>query len=135
MRYDYRKHQDPETGSSLKNSRTIPDQNYTVRDILNKFTTGQPINGMMSYNEFDGEYDNNPGEKPDFDNYQPHPATLDLVDRKALEKQNRKELKEIQEREKGRQDKAKRDQEELTRKIEDYERKMAQTDKTVTDKA
>lgn len=107
--YDYKVHTRPEKKSKLKNSKTVPDVNYTIRDILNKFTTGQPITGMMSYNDYDGDYDNNGNEKPDFDSFQPHPKTLDLVDRQILAKQNKIELKEIEKRESDRKAKHQKD--------------------------
>jgi len=100
--YDFKKDSKPETKSLLKNSRTVPDQNYSMREILNKFTTGQPINGMGTYNDFDGDYDANGKEFVDFNEYQPHPNTLDLVDRKALEQKNKKELKKLQDAERER---------------------------------
>jgi hypothetical protein len=72
-------------------TRTVPDQNYTMREILNKFTTGQPINGMGTYLDFDtdGTYE------PDFNDYQPHPMTLDLVERAEMAREAQKEIDQI----------------------------------------
>lgn len=136
-RYNYLVHQDAETRSKLKNSKTVPNQFFTVREILNKFTTGQPITGMMSYDQYDGEYDNNPGEKPDFENFLPHPKTLDLVDRDNLMKRVRKDLKEIDEQKAEARNKHQREQDEKFKKsVEEYAKKNIQTDPIKTlDKA
>lgn len=122
--YDWKKDTKQENKSKLKNSRTIPDMHYTIRQIMDKFTTGQSIAGMGSYNEFDGEYENNRFAVPDFSEFQPHPKTLDLVDRQHMAEANRKEIAEIQSREKTRQsekqklnDKDKQTIQDLTNKI------------------
>jgi len=81
--YDHRKPHVREPRMT-KPSMTVPDQNYTMREILNKFTSGQPINDMGVYKDYD--YDN-PDPKQfeqHLDEYLPHPKTLDLVDRQEL---------------------------------------------------
>jgi len=116
--YDWTKHTKPEKKSNLKNSRTVPDMNYTIRQIMDKFTTGQPINNMVSYNEYDGDYLNHHSEKPDFDGFMPHPKTLDLVDRQQMAEQAKQELKRIGERkskfDKEQQDKRDKDKQTIT---------------------
>jgi len=101
--YNYKKHTQPERGNPVSN--TVPDQNYSIQEILQKFTRGEPINNMVSYNEFDGDYDNNKYETPDFNNYMPAPQTLDLVDRQRLAKTVQEQLKGIEDR-KAAQEKA-----------------------------
>lgn len=78
---------------SKKPSATVPDQNYTMRQILDKFTRGQPINDMGTYNDYD--YDNpDPKQFQDhLDEYLPHPKTLDLVERAELKENIQKEQK------------------------------------------
>jgi len=93
--YDWRKHTRPENKSRLSNSRTVLDQTYTIRQIMDKFTTGQPINGMVAYNDYDGEYENTSRENPNFDGFMPHPKTLDLVDRQLMAQRAREELRSI----------------------------------------
>jgi len=93
--YNWKEHTNPEFRSKLRNSRTVPDMNYSVREILNKFTTGQPINGMVAYNDYDGEYLNHQSEQPDFNGFMPHPKTLDLVDRQHLAKVSKERIQEI----------------------------------------
>lgn len=103
--YNWREHTKPEDKSCLKNSRTVPDMNYSIREILNKFTTGQPINGMVAYNDFDGEYQNNKSDQPDFEGFMPHPKTLDLVDRQRMAKQAKEQLRDIDTKTKDRETK------------------------------
>jgi len=99
-KYDWRKHSDPERKSLLKDSITVPDMNYSVREIMQKFVTGQSISGMGSYNEFDGEYENSRYETPDFDNFMPNPNTLDLVDRQLMAQRAKNEIELIEQRKK-----------------------------------
>jgi len=99
--YDWRKHTVPENISTK--SITVPDHSYSIRDILEKFTTGQPLSGIMSYNEFDGEFDNNPRDSdPDFEGFLPNPNTLDLVDRQRLAKTYKEQIAGIDERNEAR---------------------------------
>jgi len=98
--YNWRKHTRPENKSRLSNSRTVPAVTYSIRELLDKFTSGQPINNMMSYNEYDGDYENSKNEKPDFDGFLPHPKTLDLVERQLLQQKIKEELKNIDNRKK-----------------------------------
>lgn len=135
-RYNYLVHTKPENQSRLKNTRTVPSMNYTIREILDKFTTGQPINNMVSYNEFDGEYLNHKSETPDFKGFMPHPKTLDLVDRQRLAAIAKDQLKGINEKETARTKEAERlrtlDKEkinQLTQKIQILENPAGGTSK------
>lgn len=117
---------------SKKPSATIPDQNYTMREILNKFTSGSPINNMGTYNDYDYSTDRNlsPNE---FESavvaFIPHPKTMDLVDRQnqvdiAIEQMTEKEKKELQakkDKETKRKEKEKKDFEDKI--IKEYEAK------------
>lgn len=50
---------------------TVPDESLTVRQILDKFANGVPIEGQRFHYETDEEYDENetlnPTERPDYD--------------------------------------------------------------------
>lgn len=75
-------------------SMTIPDQNYTVRQILEKFTSGQPINNTGTYNNFDlprGEKFN----REDFNNFQKDAHQMDLTEQKAAIKNAQAEITRI----------------------------------------
>lgn len=127
--YNWREHTKPENKSRLSNSRTVPDQTYSIREIMDKFTSGQPINGMVQYLDFDGDYENSSRENPDFDGFMPHPKTLDLVDRQLMAKRAKEELKAIDKRKKDReaQDKATRDKDQKI--INDLQAKLALLEK------
>lgn len=132
--YDWTKHTNPEKGDPKSN--TIPDQNYTIQEIMERFTRGQTINGMVSYNEFDGEYENTSDDKPDFDGFMPHPKTLDLVDRQHLAQEARLQLGKLEQKKKNFDEEqirlSKKDKEtinELTKKIQILENPAGGTDK------
>lgn len=127
--YDWRKHSDPERKSNVKDSKTVPDMNYSVREILNKFTTGQPINGMGTYNEFDGEYLNHHSEEPDFDGFMPNPNTLDLVDRQLLAQRSKNELKLIEERKANHLKESEEFHKTQENKVKELTEKLAQLEK------
>lgn len=94
MEYDYRIHSDPELGGGI--SVTIPDQNYTLRQILDRFTRGQSITGMGTYNDYDFE----PNDEISFNDFKPHPKTLDLTERKLFAKEALQQIKNYNEKRK-----------------------------------
>lgn len=67
-------------------SQTIPDQSLSVKQILERYTSGRPI-GNVYTPIYDGE---------DFD--MPDPRTLDLAERQELAQEYKDELRDIEER-------------------------------------
>lgn len=69
-------------------SETVPDETMSIREILERYARGLPLNGMRVplYKK-----------DPDFDDL-PDPATMDLADRQALQEMIEQELEDLKER-------------------------------------
>lgn len=67
-------------------SQTIPDQALSVRDLLSRYASGQPLGGGK-----EPIYEGEDGDGID-------PRRLDLAERQELEIEARRELAEIEER-------------------------------------
>lgn len=68
---------------SFRPSKTIPDQAMTIEEIMRKYASGQPLNGVK-VPVYEGE-----------DSDMPDPATMDLVDRQEYAEAARSEIKRI----------------------------------------
>ncbi len=66
-------------------SLTVPDQSLTIRQIMERYARGLPLEGQR-VPIYEGE---------DEDNYLPDPRTLDLSEREDLAAQANEELHEI----------------------------------------
>jgi len=88
-------------------SQTIPDQAMSVRELLNRYASGQPLGGTEPI------YEGEDGDGID-------PRRLDLAERQELEIKARQELAEIEERLKSK--KAEKSKSKLTeQEIQDIE--------------
>jgi hypothetical protein len=66
------------TGKSM----TVPDQSFTLRTILQKFTTGQPINNTGTYNNYDYQKGQE-FKREDFAEFKKDLQSMDLTEQKA----------------------------------------------------
>lgn len=73
-------------------SQTIPDQSLTVKQILQRFASGQSLEGKTAY------YDESESEE-----YFPNPNYLDLAERQQLQEDYKEELEDIKRRNKKQQ--------------------------------
>jgi hypothetical protein len=55
-------------------SCTIPDQSFSLPELIERFVRGQALPAMGTYEEYDGD-------DPQFDDFSPHPNTMDLSER------------------------------------------------------
>lgn len=127
--YDYKKVRNEKRKGP---SATVNDQNYTMREILNRFTSGSPINDMGVYNDFDfseKEVLDDKGLEEAVKDFLPHPKTMDLVDRQNLQDQITDEMFDQERKnEKTKKEKWQKKQDEERRKFEeDVIKKHSQT--------
>lgn len=66
----------PQGESDFQESMTVPDQDYSIRELFQKFTSGHPIQAKIH----DAIYDDN----PDFDNVIAGIESLDIEDQYDL---------------------------------------------------
>lgn len=64
-------------------SLTIPDQTLSLREILDRYASGRPVEGRASYSDF---YDE--------DNFHPDPRTLDLEELYQLAQKSQEDILE-----------------------------------------
>lgn len=96
LEYDYDKHHSGEKKTGM--SMTVPEQNYSLRQILDRFTRGQSISGMGTYNDYDYGTNQTPENwQQELNNYQENPNKMDLTERKEYAKKALKEIQQIQE--------------------------------------
>lgn len=69
-------------------SLTIPNQAMSMKEIMSRFVSGQPINASQRPEVWDGE------------EYYPDPSTMDLAELEQLKEQYREEIKLMEERQK-----------------------------------
>lgn len=77
-------------------SETIPDQTLTIKQILDRYARGLPVNRGISL--YDDEYE---------DNDLPDPRTLDIAEREELREAAEQELSEIKAKHKRKKDEEK----------------------------
>lgn len=106
--YNYDSEKDTTRTKFTLPSETVPDQSYTIRELLLKFTSGvmPPVSKNVHY------------EDEDFDQYSPtNDLDFDLADATAMKydlDQNRKRFeKDFAEKQKLKKDQAKKDKEEF----------------------
>lgn len=77
---------EPPTGPS----QTVPDQTMSVREIMDRYAKGLPLDGQKVA-MYEDEVD-------DMDEYLPDPKRLDLAEREAIKDMVKDQLKQMEER-------------------------------------